>query len=80
MEGGFPGIPSKAGRWIGEMEEIARTFGDLGLTPKIYQGAADIYRLVNDTLPEDETPEAADKGRRLEQMVEILADRLEGES
>ena len=41
---GVPTMPRRARRWTGEMEEIARTFADLGLTPRIFEGAADIYR------------------------------------
>ena len=33
----LPVMPTKAGRWISEMEEIAKTFGDLGLPSKIHQ-------------------------------------------
>ncbi len=39
-------MPPKAQRWIGEMEEIAATFDSVGLTPRILEGAADIYRMV----------------------------------
>jgi len=66
-------MPSRARRWVGEMEEIAKTFEDLGLTAKIYQGAADIYRLVDKTSLADETPETVDKNRTLAQLIEILA-------
>ena len=76
-EKGLPSMPTKAGRWVGEMEEIAKTFGDLGLTPKIHQGAADMYRLVCETPLADETPETLDRTRTLAQMIEILAERLE---
>jgi hypothetical protein len=31
------------------MEEIAATFAEAGLTPQIFEGAADIYRLVGST-------------------------------
>ncbi|MFT5365592.1 MAG: 3-hydroxyisobutyrate dehydrogenase-like beta-hydroxyacid dehydrogenase [Candidatus Latescibacterota bacterium] len=72
MERGIPGMPVKAKRWIGEMEEIAKTFGDLGLTSKMYEGAADMYRLVSETPLADETPETRDKSRTLAQVVEIL--------
>jgi 3-hydroxyisobutyrate dehydrogenase-like beta-hydroxyacid dehydrogenase len=41
-----PTMPPKAWRWIGEMEEIAATFAGLGLTPKLLEGAADMYRLI----------------------------------
>jgi len=79
MQSGVPSMPTKARRWTGEMEEIARTFGDLGLTPRIYQGAADIYRLVSDTPLADETPETRDRSRTLAQTVRILADSEGGE-
>ena len=65
---GLTGMPSKAGRWIGEMEEIAKTFGDLGMTPRIYYGAADIYRMVSGV----EVPTGS-----LEEMIECLAESLD---
>ena len=46
LERSVPTMPPKAYRWVGEMEEIARTFADVGLTPLIFQGAADLYRFV----------------------------------
>lgn len=41
-----PRMPPKAYRWIGEMEEIAATFAAVGLTPRMLEGAGDMYRLV----------------------------------
>ena len=41
-----PAMPSKSHRWIGEMEQIAQCFSDVGLTPLMLQGAADLYRLA----------------------------------
>jgi 3-hydroxyisobutyrate dehydrogenase-like beta-hydroxyacid dehydrogenase len=73
MEKALPSMPPKARRWVGEMEEIAKTFQDLSLTPRIYQGAADVYRFIGQTPLADETPETRDKKRTLEEMVEILA-------
>jgi 3-hydroxyisobutyrate dehydrogenase-like beta-hydroxyacid dehydrogenase len=72
MERGLPGMPTKAKRWIGEMEEIAKTFGDLGLTSKMYEGAADMYRLVSSSALADETPETRDTSRTLAQVIEIF--------
>jgi 3-hydroxyisobutyrate dehydrogenase-like beta-hydroxyacid dehydrogenase len=43
---GLPRMVPKAYRWVAEMEEIAATFGEAGLTPRMLQGAADVYRLV----------------------------------
>ena len=73
MKNALPSMPPKARRWVGEMEEIAKTFQDLSLTPRIYQGAAEVYRFVGQTTLADETPETRDKGRSLEEMVEVLA-------
>lgn len=53
----LPGMPPKAYRWVGEMEEIAATFAAVGLTPKMFAGAADIYRLVSETSLAERTPE-----------------------
>jgi len=75
MERGLPSMPPKARRWAGEMEEIAKTFQDLSLTPKIYQGAAEVYRFIGQTSLADETPETQDKSRTLEKMVEVLAQK-----
>jgi hypothetical protein len=35
---------AKGWRWVGEMEEIARTFADAGLPPGFHEAAADVYR------------------------------------
>jgi len=43
---GLPGMVPKAYRWIAEMEEIAATFSSVGLTPRMLEGAADVYRFV----------------------------------
>lgn len=72
MERGLPGMPVKARRWIGEMEEIAKTFADVGLTSKMFDGAADMYRLVSQTHLADETPETRDTSRTLAQVIEVF--------
>ena len=69
-----PTMPRRARRWAGEMEEIARTFEDLGLTPRIFEGAADIYRLVGDTPLADQTSREPDP--ELPAMLEELARKL----
>lgn len=74
MEQGLPPMPTKSRRWIGEMEEIAKTFEELMLTPKIYQGAADIYRFVGKTPLAEETPETLNKNRTLAELIQILAE------
>jgi 3-hydroxyisobutyrate dehydrogenase-like beta-hydroxyacid dehydrogenase len=72
FERSIPGMPPKAYRWVGEMEEIAKTFEDVGMTPKILLGAADMYRLVGETELAKETPENRSRGQSLREVVEIL--------
>jgi 3-hydroxyisobutyrate dehydrogenase-like beta-hydroxyacid dehydrogenase len=69
-------MPPKAHRWIGEMEEIAATFEQVGLTPRILLGAADMYRWIATTEPGHETPENRDKSRDLDGLMAALAESL----
>ena len=46
MQRQLPAMVPKAYRWVGEMEEIAKTFEACGLTPKIFEGAAELYDFV----------------------------------
>ena len=62
-----------ARRWVAEMEEIALTFEGLGLTPKILQGAADMFRLESDTPLGDLT--SRDPLPELGDMLDVLAKR-----
>ena len=79
MENGLPGMPPKARRWIGEMEEISATFAHVGLTPNILTGAADMYRFVGDTHLADLPPEARDEFPNLAGLIDILAKNLKSE-
>jgi len=73
MADAVPAMPGKAHRWIAEMEEIARTFEDVGLTPLIFQGAADMYRLTSGSEIGGERPETVDRLRGVEDTVDVLA-------
>lgn len=79
LERAVPTFPPKAYRWVGEMEEIALCFSDLGLTPRIFQGAADLFAFVADTPPGRESPETRDQGRGLDGVVAALAEQLAGQ-
>ena len=46
MQRAVPEMVPKAHRWVGEMEEIAKTFEACGLTPRTFQGAAELYAQV----------------------------------
>jgi 3-hydroxyisobutyrate dehydrogenase-like beta-hydroxyacid dehydrogenase len=73
--GQFPILPPKAYRWVPEMLEIAKTLETAGMTPKMFQGAADIYRFVAGTSLGKETPEKRDKMRDGKDVVRLLAER-----
>ncbi len=76
MERGLPGVPAKSRRWVSEMEEIEATFGHLGLSPHLFHGVADMYRLIGDTPLGLETPESKDSDRSLEQTISVLAQHV----
>lgn len=57
-------MPPKAYRWVPEMGEIAKTFGELGMTRRIFEGATDIYEFVASTPLGKESPEQARKAGR----------------
>lgn len=71
-----PRLPVDAGRWIGEMEEIAATFKSAGLPSGFHDGAADIFRLLNRTPIAQETRETIDKSRTLEQCLAMYTAAL----
>ncbi|MEI9477907.1 MAG: DUF1932 domain-containing protein, partial [Deltaproteobacteria bacterium] len=76
MEQELPRMPEKSRRWIGEMEEIAKTFEHVGLTPHVFAGAADIYRLVSQTDLAKRTPEDSTPPPSLAEVVRTLAGSL----
>jgi 3-hydroxyisobutyrate dehydrogenase-like beta-hydroxyacid dehydrogenase len=74
MRRAVPDMVPKAHRWVGEMQEIARTFGACGLTPATFEGAAEIYALVADTPLGRTSPETwRSNPRRFEEVVTLLA-------
>ena len=76
MEGWLPGMPAKSRRWVSEMQEIEKTFSDLGLTPDIFKGVAEMYRMIGATPLGDENPESRDKDRTLQETVRIIAKNM----
>ncbi|MAG95724.1 MAG: hypothetical protein CMM08_03405 [Rhodospirillaceae bacterium] len=72
-----PWLAADAGRWIGEMEEIAETFAAAGLTPNFHHAAADIFRLLDTTPLAAETREDRDPGRSLDEAIAIFAGALD---
>lgn len=68
-----PRLPVDAGRWIGEMEEIADTLGGAGLPRGFHEGAADLFRLLEKTPIAAETRETIDPTRTLEDVLKVYA-------
>jgi 3-hydroxyisobutyrate dehydrogenase-like beta-hydroxyacid dehydrogenase len=71
---GIPGMPRRARRWAGEMDEIAATFAGIGLTPRLLEGAADMYRFIGETPLADQTSREPDP--TLDAILEALSGRL----
>jgi len=70
----LPVMPPKAHRWVPEMLQIAQTLEGVGMTPRMLQGAADMYELVAGTALGRETPENRDKSLNGRDVVRRLAD------
>lgn len=73
MRRAVPGMVPKAHRWVGEMEEIAKTFGACGLTPATFEGAAAIYAFVAEAPPGRNASEGRDRPASFEDLVVMLA-------
>jgi hypothetical protein len=73
----IPHMPPKAARLVYEMEETAKTYEDVGLSPKMYQGAAETYRFVAEETPlGKEIIEERKLGQTLGEALEIMAQSL----
>ncbi|MHA1564445.1 MAG: DUF1932 domain-containing protein [Alphaproteobacteria bacterium] len=66
----LPFMVPKAYRWVGEMEEIAKTFETCGLSPKIFLGAAETFDFVTGAVGPN--PEKSE----FEPLVDLLAKKL----
>ncbi|HEX9465718.1 MAG TPA: DUF1932 domain-containing protein [Alphaproteobacteria bacterium] len=69
----LPRVAPKAYRWVAEMEEIAATFADVGMTPEVFDGVARVYRMVADSPLGRETPETRGRGTTVADYVAVLA-------
>ena len=76
MESTIPRLPPNAHRWVGEMEEIASTFAEVGVTSHFHLGAAAIYRLLQATSFAHESPETIDPDRTLTRTIEAAVAQL----
>ena len=76
MVNAAPRLPSVSGRFVGEMEEIAKTFRDVGVTPDFHLGAAEVFRVLARTPYAAETPESIDRERTLAEAVRVYLRHL----
>jgi 3-hydroxyisobutyrate dehydrogenase-like beta-hydroxyacid dehydrogenase len=76
MRARVPFIPADSARWVGEMEEIAKTFGDADVTPGFHDGAAEIFRVLERTPFASETRADMDRTRTLEDALAVYAQHL----
>jgi 3-hydroxyisobutyrate dehydrogenase-like beta-hydroxyacid dehydrogenase len=76
MRRAVPSMPNRSRRWVSEMEEVAKTYGALGITSKMYEGAAEFYRFVGGTPLAEERAETVDRSRTMRQVIEQLCEGL----
>lgn len=72
----IPRLPADSQRWIGEMEEIAATFSDAGVSSGFHDGAAEIFRILAKTPFASETRESIDADRTMEHSIKVYAEQL----
>ena len=65
LDRSLPNMIPKAYRWVGEMEEIAKTFEEVGLPGATFMGAAEVYRRV---------AEVADQASTKDELFERLTE------
>jgi len=76
MQSSVPWLAADSARWVGEMEEIAKTFEGANLTPRMHEGAADMFSLLAQSTLAAETRETADRSRTLYEAVKAFAATL----
>ncbi len=76
MERTIPTVPPRSRRWVSEMEEIRDTFAHLGMTPKLFEGVAEMYEFIGSTPLGEESPESRDRDRTFTETIRQLAQSL----
>ena len=76
MERTIPTVPPRSRRWVSEMEEIRDTFAELGMTPLLFEGVAEMYRVIGDTPLGEEFPESRDRDRTFIETIRQLAQHV----
>ncbi|MCY4559971.1 MAG: DUF1932 domain-containing protein [Chloroflexi bacterium] len=76
MERTIPTVPPRSRRWVSEMEEIRDTFTELGMTPHLFEGVAEMYRFIGGTPLGEEFPESRDRDRTFTETIRQLAQHV----
>jgi len=76
LNSAVPDMCPKAYRWHGELEEMASTYKNLGMTSKVYEGIADVFRFVESTPLGKEVIEDRKIGKTIGEAVSIMAQHL----
>ncbi len=76
LERSVPAMPPKSRRWVSEMEEIAATLGQLGLSSGYHLAASNLYWRIGETPLGHERPESRDTSRTLRVVIEELTRSL----
>ena len=64
---------TKAGRFVGEMREIAATQAGAGLTPALFEAMAEVYAALSKSELGGEAPEAIEGTPALEEVLDRIA-------
>ncbi|MGC9395126.1 MAG: DUF1932 domain-containing protein [Anaerolineae bacterium] len=76
IERSLPRVPVKARRFVGEMEEMAKMYDALGLSPNMLAGAAKVYALIGSTPLADRTPEDTSPFPTLDEALATFVEYL----
>ena len=74
---GIPSMCPKAYRWVGEMEEISKTYKALGMTGRIYEGAAELFQMITDSPLGHEVVEDRNLGQTMAGAISVLIEHKE---
>jgi putative dehydrogenase len=76
MENMTPALPAVSARYIGEMNEISKTMGSVGVTTGFHDGSTELYQLLEKSPFASEIRETVDRSRTLRETVKVCAEYL----
>jgi 3-hydroxyisobutyrate dehydrogenase-like beta-hydroxyacid dehydrogenase len=76
----IPFLPADAGRWVGEMQQIAASFRGTGAPSGFHEAAEAVFRLLDASPFASETRETLDRSRTLEEAVQVFAELAGGDA